>query len=530
MKSVYNTNSCVLIVTDDAIFFGKNIHIKEGDRCGHYRFNFTRETNGRINDDSELLEIDSHGVVQSKVGIGNPFPLFFFISKNILIIGRSIDLVIKARDKMTSASTAWDMPAILASLRLDFVPGRNTYVANIQKTIMGEIYTWDANRGTVRVNVWWRPRFAQNGRVPPRTSTDEAAEMFAHIENNIRLDKKTVVPLSGGLDSRVIACLFRTRSPSVETSFTYARGPSLESWIAQLVARKLAIKHVSIQLPEEVYDAWGDDWTRKTYGLVTPLHCHMLYCMKFLVRSGIQDSIAHIGYFADPITGAMQQDKGVGITTGQPDLLLANYLTKSEIEAGGDYVEFLSEEIQKEWTIFSTFNDDHSRFYEYWKIVQRQNGLITHIFDAIREYAEVCYPYLSQIFIDWYLSLDREDRTGRKLFIEAANKRWPDIFKIISTDFSGSRVKKIYQMISKATNLSQYLADGLYPGQNIVKSPFLFEQHRRLILYELQEKVKSALDLLCDHRPNTNNSGVPVQPNWQNAGRLLAIKAILTGG
>ncbi|OKL49525.1 hypothetical protein BSR29_00785 [Boudabousia liubingyangii] len=105
-------------------------------------------------------------------------------------------------------------------------------------------------------------------------------------------DSKILVPLSGGLDSRLIVCwLSENKIPNVHC-FTYGRPDSAEVRISEAIAKNLGLAWTGVDLLEDkVKEAWNQsetaDFLRYAFAGYSLPHVQDWYALKVLTEAGI---------------------------------------------------------------------------------------------------------------------------------------------------------------------------------------------------------------------------------------------------
>jgi len=257
-----------------------------------------------------------------------------------------------------------------------------------------------------------------------------AEEMYEHMRRPIaralRTSPEWTLPLSGGVDSRLIAAVGAEEKIPM-TAFTYGPATWKETLYAEQVARALGLPWCRVDLGTEYLanyvPMWGD-W----FG--SSMHFHGMYQMPFL--EAVRDARAPIvtGFIGDPHGGAQT----AGMMAGKRTLLerltdkwymwsldelrqafrpgVDEAVEEIEAELRSDYDAVPGAPYQKVWMVFEWshvfgFSFYQPMMYEYWK------GVST--------------PFVDRDLARFTLSLPRLALEGRRLQVEMFRKHLPKV-------------------------------------------------------------------------------------------------------
>lgn len=173
------------------------------------------------------------------------FPLYFLNRGDRLILG-SDALEVGAR-----GGRGIDVRAALALMAMEFVPGRRTLAEGVEQLKPGEAVEFIAEGGGWRMRrlAWWRLGFRLEGKID---LTEKGAElagcMTAVVEDwgaalaARHREGKVAIPLSGGLDSRFLACLFSRVLPGRTVAVSYGDPASEDVVLAGRAAGLLGME------------------------------------------------------------------------------------------------------------------------------------------------------------------------------------------------------------------------------------------------------------------------------------------------
>ncbi|MFV0433678.1 MAG: asparagine synthase-related protein [Leucobacter sp.] len=330
------------------------------------------------------------------------------------------DDIAVARD--TAGSPARDGEAALEFLNLGYVTGGDTLFEGVTQLQAGEWRWWGGRRapsgaaedGDRAIGGGILPilRHADPG-VEGETALDRAFDtaldtVFDRVLDRIG-DRQVVIPLSGGLDSRLLAIAMRDRGHERVLNFTYGTGRTREVGISEEVAHSLDQPWEFVQYtPEEIREAWASpeagSFIRESYAGASLPHIQDWYAVAQLQQRGLLDDDAVFlpghtvvgnthdeAELADPAPMSRAQLTRVIVghhATIRPDrdALLASPRFLAKLDAFYDRMRYAGTPL------------DRLDAMEGWNIQERQTKYINH---SVRAYEHFGY--------EWALPmLDRE--------------------------------------------------------------------------------------------------------------------------
>ena len=465
-------------------------------------------------------------------GIGNIFPTFYYFENELLIISRKIKSTISVL-KHFKRKITFDNKGIISSLIFDFPIEDCTYYEKIKKAEMGTKLFFPSNGEKINKLITWRPVFDKQEYkgLSYRLLIQKAKDIAYSLEDKIP-QELCVIPLSGGYDSRFLACLLRHKFKGEVISYTFQRGPSFETYCAKKIAKRLNFNHIIAELDIECYDSFADKIIKDSSGLLTPMHVHGIYASKKYLTMEQKKYNRIFGYYCDAATGQVAEDHTSPNIIKSPKALIDYYLRNSILRNNSELVyELLLDKIQIIFDEFKQYNSEISYFHEYFIVIQRHNNKLTHIFDYHRKDCNVYEPSVDKVFCEFFFGIPQKYRKKEKLFFETCLQLWPDIFSLPTTHLEQSIMLKNFKRVC---NLIQYILDKIYGNQKIFKSPFIYEQHSSLLRNDLCDKLNRAyLTLVQEILPNfelPQYYSMPIRGgNTAEAFRILTLYILYKG-
>ncbi|MFT6733865.1 MAG: hypothetical protein ACJAS9_002059 [Polaribacter sp.] len=234
--------------------------------------------------------------------------------------------------------------------------------------------------------------------------------------------KKIVVPISGGLDSRLIlGSLLEHVSPSEITTYTFGIPGSFDYEIGNLVAKAVGTKHFSydlnkIEVTEEKLKFFMHHTLCNSDLFTGPPLTELLNDIE-------QDSIIWSGFMGDPSIGSHL-----------PSVDAIKSVSGNFIENKEDYsrIKLLSQKLTKKNIIppfynFENVNGEDSKI-ELWDLQNRQSRYVTsQVFIKPFEY-EV--PFINRDWLAFSLRLPKALRRNELFYKEFLINRYSSIFNL----------------------------------------------------------------------------------------------------
>jgi asparagine synthase (glutamine-hydrolysing) len=363
-------------------------------------------------------------------------PLFFYHNRAELAIA-------------TSAITLAEQYALRMSVRsqlefllFPYLMGSSTLYDGVQQLQSGELIRYEPSRPEPLVrsryyrfyptNVW-----ADGAHELSDQLADVIQRMFARYREGLR-GKRVVVPLSGGLDSRLVAGMLKRMGLRDVLCFTYGDEGAEEVGISRQVADALGYEWRYIRYTPEIWAKWNqspayrDYWRYASKGASQP-HIRDFPAVMQLAEEGWrgEDVVYFPGHSADMNAGSHIPPDYVDILGGRitpPQHVLRGHgrgvwddpspLLNSPLLAGfGEKLAAMSARPQG-----ASMNNGVA-CCEMWNAEQRQ---AKYIINSARTYEFVGSRWRTlwdYEFMDFFLGVPDELRYGMKLYLDCLRRK-----------------------------------------------------------------------------------------------------------
>lgn len=310
--------------------------------------------------------------------------------------------------------------------------GTDTLFQNMHTLMPDSVSVWDSGR-LVRSRLLWTvgPSDLRFGN-----SWDELVdEMHERTEKTIsevfKERREWILPLSGGMDSRLFACVGVEKGVKFK-AYTYGPERWNETVYAKEVARVLRIPWERIDLGHHYLADFTGVWL-DLFG--SSLHAHGMYQFAFLKSIEYQQKPILHGYMGDPLAG---NHLGVLRQGGSPHEKLCHFsqMWRSDelktllVFDPTTSLEEISELLQDQLNDLRGAEFQKNMFLGFWN---RQRNFISYHPAMYHYWSYLAVPYMSRDYARFCLSLPSFALENRKLQKDMVGRYWPRASKVKMT-------------------------------------------------------------------------------------------------
>ena len=371
------------------------------------------------------------------------FPVFYTMGNCPFMISNSARAL-----KIENNLFDIDKLSLLEFRMAGYVTGRETLFKGLHQLQPGEFLVWDND-----INKLKRKRyyifFNKNVR---SEKEDDLIEELDEITNQViysvieMADGAPIwVPLSGGLDSRLILCKLKQLKYDNLTAFSYGPSGNHEAKTAQHVAQKIKVKwHLVPYVRKEVKKYFWSEERRRYWefsdGLFIAPNIHWIDSINYFLKNKTipENTIIVNGQSGDFIAGnhipKVDKDNFSQKLLCQ-EIIKKHYSLLADHLNRGDYIELINKKILE--TITQSLKIDinnyqtFAKFYEFWGWQERQ---CKRVINGQRHYDYYGFMWRLPLWDDAYLnywdSIPLEFKMQRYLFRKyLENKDFYKLFK-----------------------------------------------------------------------------------------------------
>lgn len=234
---------------------------------------------------SFVYESDSFSILA--VDIVRTFPIFYGIVDGELIISNSSEDIAKYFNYKIDPYSFEEFQ------HTGYVVGKRTIFSNVYQVEAGSIVFWDKNTINISKYFTYGTNFYSIDNFD--LLSNKLLSILDDVGNKlvVGLNGATVaIPLSGGYDSRLVACLLKRSNYQNVICFSYGRKDSWEAVISKEVADKLEYKWIFIEYNDALIKeaTESSEWTEYLkYGFngVSVSHIQDFFAVKVLHDGGV---------------------------------------------------------------------------------------------------------------------------------------------------------------------------------------------------------------------------------------------------
>lgn len=385
---------------------------------------------------------------ENKVLISNDiirsFPIFYTRESDILYISDSVSEILKSikEPKLSELSTN----ELLAS---SFVTGSKTLIKNIQVTQSGQIIEFNQEETYIEFysNYCTKEENGAPYEIQKKELQNNLNKAFKRLLESLG-GRKVIIPLSGGFDSRYIACKLKEFNYTNVLCFSYGKlNDNQEKETSQKVAKELGFDWEFIEYNEKIVGDYLKDKKFKEFCeyfsqfSTTPMF-HDYFALKYFKENKIipEDSIFIPGHSGDFLGGSQLYKNGniqkkaplekIAKSIFKQRFILTKLSTKSEKDIISKIYLQLNDYVTNKYCFaYSIFED--------WEIKENLSKYIAHsahIYDFFGY--EFRLPFWDNELVNYCKTIPYEYKFGKILYDDVLK----DIFKKFNIDFTEGKL------------------------------------------------------------------------------------------
>lgn len=353
------------------------------------------------------------------------FPVFFYQNKDDIYLSDDIKFLL---DK--TEINKIDLIAKTEFVSAGFVSGHNTLINDIQVTQSGEILSFENNKLTIESYFDYsisKP-FQQTKEELENQSKQFIDSVFKRLVESLN-GRMAVIPLSGGLDSRLIACKLKEYGHKKMLCYTFGRSTNNpEKTTSEKVAKKLGLNWIFIEYNEENIGKYINTEEFKHYYEYYCQHSSSFmfqdyFAIRYLVRNKIipDDAVFIPGYSGDFLGGSQLYKKGNIKFKASLKQIAENIVIEKYINTDISSVQkkLISEKIELQ--LKNIYKDKNELLaysvFENWEIKENLSKFIAqaaHIYNYFG--FEYRLPYWDYELVNFYKHVPFKYKYGKKLY------------------------------------------------------------------------------------------------------------------
>ena len=419
-------------------------------------------------------------------------PVFYSFIKNEFVVSDNFDFLLSE-----SENPIIDNIAKYQFLVSSFTFNDRTLIEGIKQVQAGELVSF--TRDEIKCEILYR--FSKS----PNEMQKVDDQLFSKAEKSFKIIGKhladslqgrpVLLPLSGGFDSRLIACWLKSEGVENVTCYTFGRKGYYEIDVSRKVAESLGYKWYYVEYNEEVVkDFLKDEIFHELYRFLAQgtsmFFMQDYFSVKKLFADGIVDEsyIVIPGHASGALAGSLlnktvpAENKIVGFE----DVVIANYAHQLKHKKADH--KMLQKEIEKSLPVAASTNFPDYAKMEDWVCRER---ISKYIFNSGRIFSfynmECRFPFWDNEFADFFLSLPVEQRLYKKLYDKVCEEAYFKKMGVYFGDWQNITSRK-FEIQKIKNKIRPYLPQVVKQYYNRKNDWQFYNQSTQYFLDELKTK------------------------------------------
>ena len=332
--------------------------------------------------------------------------------------------------------TAGHADALLELRTAGYVTGRETLVRHLYKLQAGEVVLWDAAAASITRQRYYLFYSQEVLSAPENDLIDELDGRTNVIIDRLiedADDRQVVVPLSGGLDSRVILTKLKMRGCRNIWTFSYGVPGNYEAKVARYVAEVLGVPWSFVPTTNDeakayFYSADRQDYWEYADGLHVVPNLHAMFALRRLQEEGrfLDGAVLVNGQSGDFIAGdhipTLGRDTAIGFDLLHGKIMSKHYSLRRGMLEDPDVVGQIRGRIDAAFEVSQEMStpQEYAKIHELWEWQGRQ---AVRVINGQRnyDYFDLAWelPLWEQEYLEFWARIPLVHKLGRTLF-----RRW----------------------------------------------------------------------------------------------------------
>ncbi|MED0904758.1 hypothetical protein CON53_06940 [Bacillus cereus] len=462
---------------------------------------------------SEDIQFINYDLKKQRIIINNSwygeYPLFYYYDKvmDLILIDYNLIELVKAIQK-NHIKLELDRTAFFEECIIDNPLRSRTLFKNVYKCMAGEEISFDLKKFEVKKERVFKLQFngnhsEKNEELYLRDAKDILGSLFDKYEEELLhcQEEDTLIPLSGGYDSRLLASL-ANRKGFKFNSLVFGPSHSNEITVARKVADELNLNLNVEELLNSYYEKYGEEVVGLTGGLSSPMHCHLYSVMQ---EKQISPKYIIHGFLGGEFAGANQTKIAENFSMTKEEAiedvinrrfkghtLWAQIDTKEKEEIINDVKKLAEDCCQVNLPC---------HLDEYIRNVDRQNSLIANIFAPLERESRIIRPFASKDYAKFFNGLPYELRENRYLYKKASLSLFPETFEIPDQKLPSNIPipKKLQPKVRKLFLGAFVLSYLVSKGKIQIGKSMVYEKHHELLDNELKDVLNKSIEFSTEY-------------------------------
>lgn len=296
-----------------------------------------------------------------------------------------------------------------------------------------------------------------------RDRVQEGTRVLATVfDSMVAKNRQHVVPISGGLDSRVVLAGLRPRTLAKDlATVTFGTPGTWDYDIGAMVSRQVGCDHEAIDVGAEAGLWRTEDLVRTAATLPRPIWIFDKHINNMVSRRFGRAATYWSGFMGDPLAGShLLLQPSASWREAQQNFAVVNQRASNLHRP-----EFIPWEVLPAEPLAEMSRIDIDEQLDF---AVRQGGYINQI--VIQKDHDYQTPFMHKLWTDYMLAAPRSSRLGQRLYRDVIYSAFPDIFSLPAKNFRGGKLfPSAHEKLLHQASLTIAWAANRIIGRNWIK-------------------------------------------------------------
>jgi len=339
--------------------------------------------------------------------------------------------------------------AIIDFFLFGFLLGDKTFFQHIRQLRPASIL--EVSKDGMNLTTYWDYEYNENYHTEPEEELIEKLDTLWQkaIERRVKGDKKILIPLSGGLDSRaILAAALKCTSKDRIITFAFGEKGSFDLEIGKMVAKKAGVKHIALGVEKEDFRGQYDISMDDIEGMI---HATPYFAIKKYKEMGKYGDDILSGYMGGEIMGSLISARMLNKKMeSEQDFIEAkniifDWRKRCDLGQLQQLISFQNGDIKNsfEETVSDITNVTSGDFINYcakWLYKYEEWNQTAFCVFRYKNIFKYSMPFLDNDVVNFMLGISPELRVNKKLYRSMLLTKYPRLFEIPVTKNDGLKL------------------------------------------------------------------------------------------
>lgn len=352
------------------------------------------------------------------------YPLFICKTSDYYLITDDIDFYCSMESVEVNPLGEYEL------LRAGYTFSTDTLLKNVMQIPAGFYGEVSSGLHIIEYHNYILPKEPRDSEIIKKLAYEKLEESFTRMLGSIRKGQQIVIPLSGGYDSRLIACLCKQRGLTNVVCYTYGRKDSFEVQTSKRVAEQLNYPWYFVEYTDAYIASFAHNEPFHRFVDTAGNYCSLphyqdYFAIAYLNHNNIleEDAVIVPGYVGDVYGGSKYPSSKIKAIS-EFSLRTLNRLIEEEFfEWNRDLDDKQSNSVVLDNCLghiqMSNANELLDAFEPYWFMKSRASNFVLN---SVRTYELFGYewrvPLMDDEYISFWYTVPWKDKENSKIYNE----------------------------------------------------------------------------------------------------------------